>query len=81
MCMLSSCQDALLLLPGHVAVQGVAEAECRRAAAAAEDAYKMEFNLNTPAEPEALLLEHLVSGLQLSNACRTAVIQKCCAFA
>lgn len=42
--------------------QGVAEAECRRAAAAAEDAYRLEFNVEgTPAEPEALLEEHLVS--------------------
>eukprot|EP00878_Enallax_costatus_P025318 GHUV01027086.1.p1 GENE.GHUV01027086.1~~GHUV01027086.1.p1 ORF type:complete len:312 (+),score=104.13 GHUV01027086.1:958-1893(+) len=40
--------------------QGVAEAECRRAAAAAEDTYRLEFNLEgTPAEPEVLLLEHL----------------------
>ncbi|WIA28438.1 hypothetical protein OEZ86_010982 [Tetradesmus obliquus] len=40
--------------------QGVAEAECRRAAAAAEDAYRLEFNVEgTPAEPEALLEEHL----------------------
>jgi hypothetical protein len=45
----------------HPLLQGVAEAECRRAAAAAEDAYRLEFNVEgTPAEPEALLLEHLV---------------------
>lgn len=44
-------------------LQGVAEAECRRAAAAAEDTYRLEFNIEgTPAEPEALLLEHLVGG-------------------
>ena len=49
----------VMMLP----LQGVAEAECRRAAAAAEDTYRMEFNIEgTPAEPEALLLEHLVSG-------------------
>lgn len=43
-------------------VQGVAEAECRRAAAAAEEVYIREFNQEgTPAEPDALLQEHLVS--------------------
>lgn len=40
--------------------QGVAEAECRRAAAAAEEVYIREFNQEgTPAEPDALLQEHL----------------------
>jgi hypothetical protein len=41
--------------------QGVAEAECRRAAAAAEEVYWRAFDVDgTPAEAEALLLEHLV---------------------
>lgn len=43
-------------------MQGVAEAECRRAAAAAEEVYIREFNQEgTPAEADALLQEHLVS--------------------
>lgn len=45
-----------------VCVQGVAEAECRRAAAAAEEVYIREFNQEgTPAKADALLQEHLVS--------------------
>lgn len=41
--------------------QGVAEAECRRAAAAAEEVYIREFNQEgTPADADALLQEHLV---------------------
>lgn len=47
----------------YACVQGVAEAECRRAAAAAEEVYSREFDVEgTPAEAEALLLEHLVRG-------------------
>ncbi|KAI8463245.1 MAG: GBP-domain-containing protein [Monoraphidium minutum] len=39
--------------------QGVAEAECRRAAAAAEEAYRREFDAEgVPPEPDALLAEH-----------------------
>ena len=46
---------------GACRLQGVAEAECRRAAAAAEEVYMREFNQEgTPAEAEALLQEHLV---------------------
>jgi hypothetical protein len=42
-------------------MQGVAEAECRRAAAAAEEVYIREFNQeSTPADADALLQEHLV---------------------
>jgi hypothetical protein len=42
-------------------VQGVAEAECRRAAAAAEEVYIREFDQEgTPADADALLQEHLV---------------------
>jgi hypothetical protein len=42
-------------------LQGVAEAECRRAAAAAEEVYVREFDQEgTPADADALLQEHLV---------------------
>ncbi len=44
-------------------LQGVAEAECRRAASAAEDAYRSAFDdASVAPEPEALAAEHQVSG-------------------
>lgn len=47
--------------PHRLSLQGVAEAECRRAAAAAEEVYSREFNMEgVSAEGEALLQEHLV---------------------
>lgn len=46
----------------------MAEAECRRAAAAAEEVYVREFNQQgTPAEADALLKEHQVSPVVAST--------------
>jgi len=43
---------------GRLILQGVAEAECRRAADAAEGAYSQAFNKSVASELEALNDEH-----------------------
>lgn len=58
-------------LPCPPAPQGVADAECRRAAAAAEEAYRREFDAEgVPPEPDALLAEHRVRGAQRGQLAR-----------
>lgn len=53
-------------------LQGVAEAECRRAAAAAEEVYAREFDQEgTPADDDSLLQEHLVRHVRLAMSMST----------
>ena len=55
------CMPGEMLICLVCVLQGVAEAECRRAAAAAEEVYVREFDQEgTPADADALLQEHLV---------------------